>query len=112
MVGHALAKKTDELSFVYQSVQSVPFINFKLLAKLKLLRKWRYYLNDAATELSFLSFITPRIKCTCLTNLKKKKEEKRKAENKNSIRKAEYVRQASWKHTWTLLKWSWFTSIL
>ena len=25
----------------------------------------------------------------------KKKEEKRKAENKNSIRKAEYVRQAS-----------------
>ena len=110
MVGHVLTQKTDELSFVYRSVQSVPFGNFKLLAKLKLLRKWRCYLNDAATELSFISLITPTIKFNCLTN-KKKKKKKEKLKKKNS-RKAEYVGQASWIHTWKLLKWSWFTSIL
>lgn len=97
MVGHVLTQKTDELSFVYRSVQSVPFGNFKLLAKLKLLRKWRCYLNDAATELSFISFITPTIKCNCLTNLKKKKKKKkswkRKTQEKLSMldKQAEYI---------------------
>ena len=48
-------------------------------------------MNDAATELSFISFIRPTIKCNCLTNLKKKKK-KEKLKKKNS-RKAEYVGQ-------------------